>query len=75
MKTLPSRRLRAPLLFALLALVVVVIGGATYGWRSVPDAIPVVVLITGRDTSTGLGWSATRRSVLDIEPILDSMVG
>lgn len=45
MKT-PPRRLRAPLLFALLALVVVAIGGATYGWSSVPDAIPVLVLIT-----------------------------
>jgi hypothetical protein len=34
-----------------------------------PEA--VVVLITNRETSLGLGWSATRRSVLEIEPILD----
>lgn len=33
----------------------------------------VVVLITNRETSLGMGWSATRRSVLDIEPILDGM--
>ena len=34
-----------------------------------PEA--VVVLITNRETSLGMGWSATRRSVLKIEPILD----
>lgn len=34
-----------------------------------PEA--VVVLITNRETSLGMGWSATRRSVLQIEPILD----
>ncbi|MCL2418554.1 MAG: hypothetical protein FWD04_04620 [Conexibacteraceae bacterium] len=34
-----------------------------------PDA--VVVLITNRETSLGMGWAATRRSVLQIEPILD----
>lgn len=35
-----------------------------------PEA--VVVLITDRRTSLGMGWAATRRSVLDIEPILDA---
>ncbi len=35
-----------------------------------PDA--VVVLITNRDTSLGMGWAATRRSVLEIEPLLDA---
>lgn len=38
-----------------------------------PEA--VVVLITNHDTSLGMGWAATRRSVLDIEPILDRMAG
>ena len=38
-----------------------------------PEA--VVVLITNRETSLGMGWAATRRSVLDIEPILDSLAG
>jgi len=38
-----------------------------------PEA--VVVLITNRETSLGMGWSATRRSVLDIEPILDEAAG
>ena len=33
-----------------------------------PEA--VVVLITTRETSPGMGWSATRRSVLQIEPLL-----
>lgn len=33
----------------------------------------VVVLITNHETSLGMGWSATRRSVLEIEPILDSL--
>jgi len=37
-----------------------------------PEA--VVVLITSRDTSLGMGWSATRRSILQIEPILDGLV-
>jgi len=36
-----------------------------------PEA--VVVLITRRATSLGLGWSATRRSVLQIEPVLDGL--
>lgn len=36
-----------------------------------PEA--VVVLITNRETALGMGWSATRRSVLQIEPILDSL--
>ena len=35
-----------------------------------PEA--VVVLITDRETSLGMGWAATRRSVLDIEPLLDA---
>jgi len=34
-----------------------------------PEA--VLVLITNRETSLGMGWSAARRSVLSIEPILD----
>lgn len=38
-----------------------------------PEA--VVVLITNRETSLGMGWSATRRSVLEIEPILDDPAG
>lgn len=46
MRTSLPRRLRAPLVFAGLALVVVLIGGATYGWSTVPDVIPVLVLIT-----------------------------
>ena len=33
-----------------------------------PDA--VIVLITTRDTSLGMGWAAVRRAPLDIEPIL-----
>jgi hypothetical protein len=33
----------------------------------------LVVLITNRETSLGMGWSATRRSVLQIEPILDEL--
>ena len=36
-----------------------------------PEA--VVVLITKRETSLGIGWSATRRSVLQIAPILDGL--
>jgi hypothetical protein len=36
-----------------------------------PEA--VVVLITNRETSLGMGWAATRRSTLEIEPILDSL--
>ncbi|PRI12090.1 hypothetical protein [Leucobacter massiliensis] len=36
-----------------------------------PEAL--VVLITTRDTSIGLGWAATRGSVLEIEPILDRL--
>lgn len=36
-----------------------------------PEA--AVVLITNRETSLGMGWSATRRSVLEIEPILDGL--
>lgn len=36
-----------------------------------PDA--VVVLITKRATSLGIGWSATRASVLKIAPILDGL--
>ncbi len=67
MRTPLLRRLRAPLLFAVLSLVVVVIGGATYGWRSVPDVIPVLVLITvvlflvgSRDSDAG---AVVRRQV------------
>ena len=67
MKTPLSRRLRVPLVFAVLALVVVVIGGATYGWSSVPNAIPVLVLITvglflvgSRDSDAG---AVVRRQV------------
>lgn len=37
-----------------------------------PEA--VVVLITNRETSLGIGWSTIRRSVLAIEPILDELV-
>jgi len=33
-----------------------------------PDA--VIVLITTRDTSLGMGWAAVRRAPLEIEPIL-----
>ena len=36
-----------------------------------PEAI--VILITGPDTSPGLGWSATRRSVIKIEAVLDGL--
>lgn len=36
-----------------------------------PEA--VVVLITNHETSLGMGWSAARRSVLQIEPILDGL--
>ena len=36
-----------------------------------PEA--VVVLITTRETSLGMGWAAARRSVLQIEPILDGL--
>lgn len=36
-----------------------------------PEAL--VVLITNHETALGMGWSATRRSVLDIEPILDAL--
>jgi hypothetical protein len=36
-----------------------------------PEA--VAVLITERETSLGMGWAAIRRSVLDIEPILDDL--
>lgn len=35
-----------------------------------PEA--VVVLIADRRTNVGIGWAATRRSVLAVEPILDS---
>ena len=38
-----------------------------------PEA--VVVLITNRETSLGMGWAATRGSVIEIEPILDELVG
>ncbi len=30
-----------------------------------------VVLITNRETSLGMGWASTRRSVLQIDPILN----
>ena len=30
-----------------------------------------IVLITHRETSLGIGWSAARRSVFQVEPILD----
>jgi hypothetical protein len=35
----------------------------------------VVVLITNHETSLGMGWASTRRSVLEIEPILDELGG
>ncbi|GAA1998886.1 hypothetical protein [Brevibacterium samyangense] len=38
-----------------------------------PEA--VVVLITTHDTALGIGWAATRGSVLQIEPILDRLAG
>ena len=36
-----------------------------------PEA--VVVLITTHETSLGMGWAAARRSVIEIEPILDGL--
>jgi hypothetical protein len=35
-----------------------------------PEA--AVVLITDRRSSMGIGWAAIRRSVLDVEPLLDA---
>ena len=35
-----------------------------------PEA--VVVLITDRRSNVGMGWAAIRRSVLEVEPILDA---
>lgn len=67
MRTSLRRRLRAPLVFAMLALVVVVIDGATYGWNSVPELIPVLVVIAlalflvgSRDSDAG---AVVRRQV------------
>jgi hypothetical protein len=67
MRTSLPRRLRTPLVFAGLALVVVVIDGAAYGWNTVPEVIPVVLVIAltlflvgGRDSDAG---AVVRRQV------------
>ncbi len=43
--TSQSRRLRAPVLFLTLSAVPVCLSGAIYGWRSVPEMIPVLIAI------------------------------
>ena len=60
MGTSQLRRLRAPLVFIALSSVPVWVGGSVYGWRSVPDMIPVVIalaaalyIIGGTDTDAG----------------------
>ncbi len=45
MGTSHLRRLRAPLVFIALSTVPVWVGGSVYGWRSVPDIIPVLVAV------------------------------
>ena len=45
MSTSHVRRLRAPLIFIALSAVPVCLGGASYGWRSIPDMIPVLIAI------------------------------
>jgi dipeptide/tripeptide permease len=63
------RRLRAPVLFVLLALVPLAIGGAAYGWESVLYVAPIVLAVAvglyvlgGRDSDTG---AVIRRQVDD----------
>lgn len=60
MKRSLSPRLRAPVLFAAGTLVVLVLGGAAYGWSSVADVVPIPLIIIvalyalgRRDTDSG----------------------
>jgi hypothetical protein len=60
MRTSITPRLRAPILFAALAAVPLVIGGAAYGWVSVVFVAPIVLAVAvglyvlgGHDSDTG----------------------
>lgn len=60
MKPSLSPRLRAPALLAVLSVIPLAIGAATYGWSSLADIVPVVLVViaalylwSGRDTDTG----------------------
>lgn len=60
MRRFMSPRLRAPVVFALAAVVAVVIGGADHGWASVGFVAPVLVVVfvalfvlAGRDSDPG----------------------
>ena len=60
MKSSMSPRLRAPVLFAAGTLIVLVVGGATRGWSSLADVVPIplIVLVAlyalgGRETDSG----------------------
>lgn len=55
-----QRKLRPTVLAAVAGLVVLAIGGITHGWSSVPDVLPVVIVVVvgihlwnRRDTDTG----------------------
>jgi hypothetical protein len=60
MKRSISPRLRAPGLFAAGTLVVLAVGGATHGWSSLADVVPIPLIILvalyaigGRETDSG----------------------
>jgi hypothetical protein len=62
-----SPRLRTPVVLAAASLVALVIGGATHGWATVPDVVPVPVVVVvgffilgGRDSDPG---AAVRRQL------------
>jgi MFS family permease len=62
-----SPRLRAPVVLAAASLVALAIGGATHGWASVPDVVPIPVVLVvgffilgGRDSDPG---AAVRRQL------------
>ncbi len=53
-------RFRAPALFAFVAAVALAIGGAVHGWKTVPDVLPVPIVVIvalylwgGRDSDAG----------------------
>jgi O-antigen/teichoic acid export membrane protein len=45
MKTHLPPRLRAPVLFAVLALATLAIGGATHGWKTLVDIVPIPIIV------------------------------
>lgn len=63
----PPPRLRTPALLLAGGLIVLAIGGATYGWSSIPDVAPVLIvavavtfILSRRDSDTG---AALRRQL------------